>query len=63
MLAVYHKLRRVMARDDLAKLLRHFAERTGKYFAYRNHSDEAAEIDAILGDADCACNSPKSRLS
>jgi hypothetical protein len=51
LLAVYHKLRRVMAREDLTALVWHLAARTGKYFAYRSLPEEVEELDAILTDA------------
>lgn len=51
MLAVYHRLKRVMARDDLTALVSHFAGRTGKYFAYRSVPEDVEELDAILKDA------------
>jgi SAM-dependent methyltransferase len=50
-LAVYHKLRRIMDRAELAGLVHHLATRTGRYFAYRNLPEEIPEMESILHGA------------
>lgn len=47
-LAVYHKLKRVMKKDDLTALMRWFGDRTLKYFAWRGYEEEIPVIDADL---------------
>jgi SAM-dependent methyltransferase len=56
MLATYHKLKRVMSADALSTLMRHLADRTAKWFAWRGTADkpeenaaELAQLDADLG--------------
>jgi SAM-dependent methyltransferase len=48
MLAVYHKLRRVMPLDALLYLVDHFAHHTGKFFVWRGSDDERAEFEPVL---------------
>ena len=40
MLATYHKLKRVMKADALSSLMREFANRSARYFAWRGTSDK-----------------------
>lgn len=58
MLATYHKLKRVMAAEDLAVLMLHLADRTGRYFGWRATSRDGKEnwremkrLDAELAPA------------
>ena len=48
MLAVYHKLWRVMGKDALRTLVEWFADRCGKYFVWRGSREEKTELDGIL---------------
>ena len=48
MLAVYHKLRRVMPLDRLLYLVDHFAHHTGKFFVWRGSAEERAEFEPVL---------------
>ena len=48
MLAVYHKLRRVMKLDDLLYLVDHLAHHTGKFFVWRGSAEEKAEFEPVL---------------
>lgn len=48
MLAVYHKLRRVMPLDDLLFLVDHFAHHCGKFFVWRGSDGERAEFEPVL---------------
>lgn len=48
MLAVYHKLWRVMEKNKLRELVEWFAEHCGKYFVWRGSADEFDELDLIL---------------
>ena len=48
MLAVYHKLRRVMPLENLLQLVDHFARHTGKFFVWRGHKDEMQEFEPTL---------------
>lgn len=57
MLATYHKLKRVMPKDKLSELMRHFGNSTRKYFAWRATSDKPQEneqelevLDSELGE-------------
>lgn len=57
-LATYHKLKRVMAADELSALMQHFGRMAKGYFAWRGTSDkpdeneeEMAALDRDLGDA------------
>ncbi|WP_029581955.1 bifunctional 2-polyprenyl-6-hydroxyphenol methylase/3-demethylubiquinol 3-O-methyltransferase UbiG [Bradyrhizobium sp. URHD0069] len=43
MLATYHKLKRVMPHTQLCALIRHFGDRTKRYFAWRGTSEKIAE--------------------
>lgn len=52
MLATYHKLKRVMPPEELSKLMRYLAGRTGKYFAWRGTSDKPAENDQEIANLD-----------
>lgn len=47
-LATYHKLKRVMAAEDLSVLMRDFGKRTGRWFAWRGTSEAAKENDAEI---------------
>lgn len=56
MLATYHKLKRIMPADALSDLIKTFASRTARYFAWRGTSDKPKEneqemvtLDADLG--------------
>jgi SAM-dependent methyltransferase len=44
-LATYHKLKRVMGRDDLSELMQFFGRMTKGYFGWRGTSDKANEND------------------
>lgn len=48
MLAVYHKLKRIMPLKDLTALMRWFGDRTVRYFGWRGYEEEIAQIDADL---------------
>jgi 2-polyprenyl-3-methyl-5-hydroxy-6-metoxy-1,4-benzoquinol methylase len=48
MLAVYHKLRRVMPLENLLHLVDHFAHHTGKYFVWRGSEAERADFEHVL---------------
>jgi SAM-dependent methyltransferase len=48
MLAVYHKLRRVMPLEKLLDLVDHFAQHTGKFFVWRGGDDQRAEFEPVL---------------
>lgn len=43
MLATYHKLKRIMAAELLAELMRHLGQRTDRYFAWRGTSTQYDE--------------------
>lgn len=48
MLAVYHKLRRLMPLDDLLYLVDHFAHHCGKFFVWRGSDGERGEFEPLL---------------
>lgn len=48
MLAVYHKLRRVMSLEELLYLVDHFAHHTGKFFIWRGSAEEKDEFEPVL---------------
>jgi SAM-dependent methyltransferase len=48
MLAVYHKLRRVMKSDQLLQLVDHFVRHTGKFFVWRGSQEEKEEFEPVL---------------
>lgn len=48
MLAVYHKLRRVMKLDDLLYLVDHLAHHAGKFFVWRGSLKERTEFEPVL---------------
>ena len=48
MLAVYHKLRRLMDLDRLLYLVDHLAHHCGKYFVWRGSEDEKTEFEHVL---------------
>lgn len=48
MLAVYHKLRRVMTLEALLYLVDHLAHHTGKFFVWRGSEDERTEFEPVL---------------
>jgi hypothetical protein len=48
MLATFHKLRRIMARNHLEKLMRFFGSHTQKYFGWRGYEDEISELDKMF---------------
>lgn len=48
MLAVYHKLRRIMKLDDLLYLVDHFAHHTGRFFVWRGSREEMPEFEPVL---------------
>ena len=48
MLAVYHKLRRVMPVPELLNLVDHFARHTGKFFVWRGGDDQREEFEPVL---------------
>lgn len=57
MLATYHKLKRVMPERGLADLMRHFGDRTEKWFGWRGTSEKANDneleiqaLDRVLRD-------------
>lgn len=54
MLATYHKLKRIMAPELLADLMRHLGRRTVRYFAWRGtssqHDDNEKEMKALDRD-------------
>lgn len=52
MVAVYHKLKRIMSAVALANLMRDFGTRTNKYFCWRATSDKPHENDQELGHLD-----------
>ena len=52
MIAVYHKLKRVMDARLLADLMRDIGKRTDKYFCWRATSDKPHENDQELGHLD-----------
>lgn len=47
-LATYHKLKRVMGKEELSTLMQHFGRQTRGWFAWRGTSDKAAENDAEI---------------
>jgi hypothetical protein len=53
-LATYHKLKRIMPKDDLTALVRWFGQGTRGFFAWRGtsdkHDENDAEIDALDRD-------------
>ncbi len=51
-LATYHKLKRVMARDDLTALVKHWGAWTNSYFAWRATSDKPDENDEEIAALD-----------
>lgn len=51
-LATYHKLKRVMAGNDLTALIQHFGRWTDGYFGWRATSDKPDENDAELAALD-----------
>lgn len=51
MLATYHKLKRIMPRNDLSALMVHFGKQTAKYFGWRGYEDEIAAIDKDMDAA------------
>ncbi len=51
-LATYHKLKRVMAAEDLSGLVKHFGGWTKGYFAWRGTSDKANENDSEIAALD-----------
>jgi hypothetical protein len=48
MLAVYHKLRRIMPLKDLLALVRFFADNCGEFFVWRGSREEKAEFEPQL---------------
>jgi hypothetical protein len=50
MLAVYHKLKRIMPASDLSALVKYFGGKTKRYFAWRGYQDEIKALDADLGE-------------
>jgi 2-polyprenyl-3-methyl-5-hydroxy-6-metoxy-1,4-benzoquinol methylase len=48
MLALYHKLARQMAKDDLSQLIRFIGSRTARYFAWRGYDSEIKILDEEL---------------
>lgn len=52
MLATYHKLKREMSGDALGALIKHFGERTSKWFAWRGTSEKANENEAEMQQLD-----------
>jgi len=48
MLAVYHKLRRIMKLEDLLYLVDHFAHHCGRYFVWRGSAGEKDEFEPVL---------------
>lgn len=48
MLAVYHKLRRVMELDALLYLVDHFAHHCGRFFVWRGSREEKPEFENVL---------------
>lgn len=48
MLAVYHKLRRVMPLEKLLFLVEGLAKHTGRFFAWRGSRDELPEMEPVL---------------
>lgn len=48
MLAVYHKLRRIMKLEDLLFLVDHLAHHCGKYFVWRGSREEKEEFEPVL---------------
>jgi hypothetical protein len=51
-LATYHKLKRVMAADDLSALMQHFGRWTKGWFAWRATSDKAGENEEEIAALD-----------
>jgi hypothetical protein len=50
MLAVYHKLRRIMPLESLLHLVDHLAHHTGKYFVWRGSEQERNEFQHVLSN-------------
>jgi len=48
MLAIYHKLARVMAKHELIALVRWLADHCGRYFVWRGSEQEAQQIGGII---------------
>jgi SAM-dependent methyltransferase len=48
MLAVYHKLHRIMPLDDLLYLVDHFAHHCGRFFVWRGSDQEREEFEPVL---------------
>lgn len=48
MLAVYHKLRRIMKIEDLLYLVDHFAHHCGRFFVWRGSREELPEFEPVL---------------
>ncbi len=49
MLATYHKLKRIMPKPELGDLMRHFGNKTAKFFGWRGYEEEIPELDQLLG--------------
>ncbi len=49
LLAVYHKLKRIMPADALSKLVRYFGGRTAQYLGWRGYQEEMAQLDKDFG--------------
>jgi SAM-dependent methyltransferase len=48
LLAIYHKLRRVMERDHLLGMMVNLANRCSRYIAWRGYAEEVAEFEPVL---------------
>jgi SAM-dependent methyltransferase len=48
MLATYHKLKREMSADALTGLMKHFGERTSRWFGWRGTSEKANENEGEM---------------
>lgn len=52
MLATYHKLKREMSVDALRALVKHFGDRTTRWFAWRGTSEKVNENEAEMASLD-----------
>lgn len=51
LIGVYHKLKRVMSRDDLSSLMHHLGRRSLTYFGWNGYVEDLAPIDKDMAEA------------
>lgn len=49
LLAIYHKLKRIMKESPLADLMKDFANHAARYIGWRGYAQEVKELDALFG--------------